>query len=313
MTALFVASAGGHLTELLMLQPRLEPPATDPLWVSDDDLHARTALAGQPVVYAHGPTRRNMGNAVRNYRLADRLLREHDIEYVVSTGAALAVPVLLAARRRDVPAHYIECWTRVDSPSMSGRILERFPGVFLYAQHAHWTRARWQHAGSVYDGFRVEEDPPRPVRRVVVVLGTQEFPFTALVERVAGLLRDGDEVTWQLGSTPAPAGLPGHVTERIATDQMADLVRAADVVVGHAGTGVVLTCLSLGVVPVICPRRAAGGEHVDDHQAAIARALDERGLAIVRHPEALTRSDLEVAAGRHASAAAAGPFRLSSP
>lgn len=312
MTVLLVASAGGHLTELLLLQPRLEPPATDALWVSDDDLHARTALAGQSVVYAHGPTRRNIGNAARNYRLADRLLRGQEIRSVISTGAALAVPFLLAARQHDVPAHYIECWTRVDKPSVSGRILERFTGISLYTQHPHWTRAGWRHVGSVYDGFSVEAGPPRPVRRVVVVLGTQEFAFTALVERVAGLLRDDDEVTWQLGSTPPPAGLPGRVTQRIAADEMSDLIREADVVVGHAGTGVVLSCLSLGTVPVICPRQASRGEHVDDHQAAIAHVLDERGLAIVRRTEALTRSDLELAAGRHATTAAAAPFRLTS-
>lgn len=314
MTVLLVASAGGHLTELKLLQPRLVPPAADDyLWVSDDDSHARTVLAGELVLYAHGPTRRNLPNAVRNYRLARDLIRRGDVEYVVSTGAALSVPFLLAARRAGIPTHYIECATRVEQPSISGRILERIPGIALYTQHADVQRRGWHYAGSVYDGFSATYGPHRPVHRLLVVAGTQGYPFDALVRQVSGLLEEGDEITWQLGATPAPEGLPGRVVERLPAGEMDQLMRDVDVVIGHAGTGVALSALSQGVTPVLCARRAAHGEHVDDHQDAIASMLDRRGLAVVRAPESFTRADLEVAAAGVASVASPPAFQLQDP
>ena len=44
-------------------------------------------------------------------------------------------------------------------------------------------------------------------------------------------------------------------------------------VVTHAGVGSILTCLLNGKRPVVVPRLAGLGEHVDDHQLELARRL----------------------------------------
>ena len=49
----------------------------------------------------------------------------------------------------------------------------------------------------------------------------------------------------------------------------------------HAGAGSVSHAIRAGKIPVIMPRRAECGEHVNDHQVEFAHALAETGSAVV--------------------------------
>jgi UDP-N-acetylglucosamine transferase subunit ALG13 len=62
--------------------------------------------------------------------------------------------------------------------------------------------------------------------------------------------------------------------------EMLEHFRAADAVVTHAGVGSILCARREGHVPVVVPRSRRQGEHVDDHQAQLTRALEERGVVI---------------------------------
>lgn len=308
-TTLCVASGGGHLRQLLILRERIDPPLADAVWVTYGNPSSASMLQGSDVVRAYGPSTRNLPNAYRNWRLSADVVDPSRVSRVVSTGAGIAVPFIVRARARGISAHYIESATRVDGPSLTGRILERVPGVSLHTQHG-WERNGWAQIGSVFDSFSLRHGPPRRPRHILVALGTHRaYRFDALVARAQSLIRDDDEVTWQLGATPG-AGLPGAVEDELPAQRFEFLLRNVDVIVAHAGTGVALSALLEGKSPVLIPRRAARGEHVDDHQVAIARELDRRGLALYREVDRLTRSDLEVAAGRRIERAIPPPIRL---
>jgi UDP-N-acetylglucosamine--N-acetylmuramyl-(pentapeptide) pyrophosphoryl-undecaprenol N-acetylglucosamine transferase len=60
--------------------------------------------------------------------------------------------------------------------------------------------------------------------------------------------------------------------------EMVATMAKVDNVVCHAGVGTIMTALQAGHTPVVVPRRAHHGEHVDDHQLDIANRLAERGL-----------------------------------
>jgi UDP-N-acetylglucosamine--N-acetylmuramyl-(pentapeptide) pyrophosphoryl-undecaprenol N-acetylglucosamine transferase len=79
---------------------------------------------------------------------------------------------------------------------------------------------------------------------------------------------------------------------------MAAAIRGADVVVAHAGTGIALMALENGKCPILVPRRAMHGEHVDDHQLTIALELALRDLCISRDADSLKARDLVAAASR---------------
>jgi UDP-N-acetylglucosamine transferase subunit ALG13 len=204
----------------------------------------------------------------------------------------MAVSVLPQAARRGIQSHYIESATRVKGPSLAGRILQRAPGVNLYSQYSSWARPPWNYRGSIFDGFRTVAGPPRPPARILVTLGMSEsYGFRALLERVLAVAPPGAEVTWQTGSTDVE-GLPIDARRSMPSAELDAALERADVVVSHAGTGSSIAALRAGKVPVLVPRRAARGEHVDDHQEEIALELAGRGLALHREVDQLDLQDL---------------------
>jgi UDP-N-acetylglucosamine--N-acetylmuramyl-(pentapeptide) pyrophosphoryl-undecaprenol N-acetylglucosamine transferase len=65
-------------------------------------------------------------------------------------------------------------------------------------------------------------------------------------------------------------------------------------VVCHGGAGIISSALAAGRKPIVVPRRAALGEHVDDHQYQLTRKLAEWGL-VVPAEDHLTAADVEAA------------------
>lgn len=120
---------------------------------------------------------------------------------------------------------------------------------------------------------------------IFVTVGTQE-PFDRLVsavDRWAGAHPDRSvfaqvgPTTLQLRHTDSEAFIsPPECRRRI---------RAAHLVVAHAGMGTVLSALELGKPLLVMPRRAELGEHRNDHQLATARWLAEIGRVSVAFDE----------------------------
>ena len=54
-------------------------------------------------------------------------------------------------------------------------------------------------------------------------------------------------------------------------------MKNASLVIGHAGAGTIMTALQYGKKPIVIPRLSAQGEHVDDHQTELAKALESEG------------------------------------
>lgn len=293
---LLVAHTGGHLSELVQLRGRLAGVEDHPLWLVPDRPQSHELLSGEDVVFAPPVEPRDLLGLPPASAAVDRVLRRHEVDCVVSTGAGIAVAAFVPARLRGIACHYIESAARVAGPSLSGRLVSTLPGVHLYMQHGWPSPGRWHRASSVFDGFeariRESERAPGPLR-VVVTVGTLAFDFRRLFDPLVHLLPADADVLWQTG----PTGLPGVDAQPwVAVPELERRMRAADVVIAHAGVGSALSALKSGAFPVLVPRRRSHGEHVDDHQIQIAHALAERGLALVVDPEEITEGVLAEAA-----------------
>jgi UDP-N-acetylglucosamine--N-acetylmuramyl-(pentapeptide) pyrophosphoryl-undecaprenol N-acetylglucosamine transferase len=292
---LLVAGAGGHLDELWQLRSRIAGLEGDVTWVTCDTPQARSLLAAEQRLFAPPTPPHDVRGTMANLRFARHVLALADWTDVVTTGPLLSVPFLILARRRGVRAHYIESPTRVSGPSLSASILERVPGVHLYSPYRWWRRKHWVFRGSVLDGFAPAPAGPPQLRRVVVTLGTSCYGFPRLVRAVRRALPDGCQVFWQTGHTlvddsqvDARAFVPAH--------ELSDAMAAADLVISHAGVGSALSAMRVGRAPLLVPRRAGRGEHVDDHQVDIARELERRGLALACDADELEEAILWKAA-----------------
>jgi hypothetical protein len=133
---LLVGSSGGHLAQLLALEPWYRE--RDRAWVTFDTPDARSLLDGEDVVWAHHPTTRNVRNLVRNAFLALRVMRRRPVDAVVTTGAGVALPFVVAARLRRIPTVYIEVYDRIDSATLTARLCR----PFLSAMLVQWEEQR---------------------------------------------------------------------------------------------------------------------------------------------------------------------------
>lgn len=119
---------------------------------------------------------------------------------------------------------------------------------------------------------------------IFVTLGTHEQPFVRALDLMAELDGD-DEVLIQHGATPARADLRnGKWVEYLESDALTARMNSAEVVISHAGVGSMITAIRAGVKPVVVPRLARFGEHVDDHQLQLAERFAERELVLVCRP-----------------------------
>lgn len=139
MKVMMVCSSGGHLTQLYQLREWWEEQ--DRLWVTFADDHARTLLRGERVEFAFSPTTRNIPNAIRNLRLAVRLLRQERPDVVVSDGAGIAFPFFLAARALGTRTVYVEVYDRISQPTLTGRLCYPLAELFLL---------QWQEQAKAY-------------------------------------------------------------------------------------------------------------------------------------------------------------------
>jgi UDP-N-acetylglucosamine--N-acetylmuramyl-(pentapeptide) pyrophosphoryl-undecaprenol N-acetylglucosamine transferase len=315
MPTLFLATAGGHLTQLMDIATRLPPDGDDvAVWASNENAQSRSLLEGKHAVFVPEVGRKDLRGALASLPTAHSLHREWKFTRVISTGSALALGYLPYLSARGVRAHYIESATRLTGPSVTGRILRGVPGLRLYTQYERLADKRWHYAGCVFDRFVATKDPQPPViRRAVVALGTMtDFQFPRMLAALVPMLRPGGlleawqgasvDTLWQTGSTPTD-GLGIDAQPWVQSAALDDATRAADLVITHAGTGSALSTLSAGRFPILIPRDDSRGEIGDRHQPFLAEELDRRGIAMHREPETLKVEDLvEAAAYRVESA-----------
>ena len=120
-----------------------------------------------------------------------------------------------------------------------------------------------------------------------VTVGNATRPFKRLLEavgKIAGELPQPVFVQYGAGSMSDCPGCTGAAFLDMAAFEQH--VREAELLILHAGAGSVIHAVRAGKIPVIMPRRARLGEHVDDHQEEFAEELAKTGKVMVAHDAA---------------------------
>jgi UDP-N-acetylglucosamine:LPS N-acetylglucosamine transferase len=141
---MFVCSSGGHLTQLHRLKPWWSQH--ERRWVTFDTADATSLLAGERVAWAYHPTTRNIPNALRNLRLAWRILRSERPDVVISDGAGVAVPFFVVAKLLGASTVYLEVYDRIDSRTLTGRLCRPFTDLFC---------VQWPEQQALYPGSQL--------------------------------------------------------------------------------------------------------------------------------------------------------------
>jgi UDP-N-acetylglucosamine transferase subunit ALG13 len=117
---------------------------------------------------------------------------------------------------------------------------------------------------------------------IFVTVGTEQFPFNRLLDWVGRAITKGqiqEQVIVQAGScTHAVPGAIMHTT--LPLQEFRAISQQARVIISHCGEGSFFTLRDLEKPFILVPRRHGLGEHVDDHQWEMAKALDKVGVPL---------------------------------
>jgi UDP-N-acetylglucosamine transferase subunit ALG13 len=112
---------------------------------------------------------------------------------------------------------------------------------------------------------------------IFVTVGTHHDPFARLLDALGQL--DPAELVVQYGPGQPPPGV-ARAEAFMPFEQMIESFREAEKVITHAGVGSILLASRAGHTPLVVPRQHGLGEHVDEHQAELTRALAARGAVV---------------------------------
>lgn len=117
---------------------------------------------------------------------------------------------------------------------------------------------------------------------ILVTLGTQDKPFTRLLEGVQKMIDNGiihDEVYVQAGCTKF-SSKDMHLFDLMPMDKFDDLMNKADLVITHGGVGNIISALKKKKKIIACPRLSKYKEHINDHQKQIIDNFSKKGFLL---------------------------------
>ena len=226
-----------------------------------------------------------------------RMIRERP-SVAVTSGGAIALPVILAARTLRVPVYL---WAGDALPGRASRMLARYAqriGVTFDQARQVFPPRRASVSGTPIrasllkwkrDAARKAMDVPEDSMLVVVTGGSQgserineaiSGALPQLLQRSYVLHVTGESHIARAKSREStlPADLRARYLPRpYLRDEMGAVLAAADLVVGRAGSSSIAEPLAFGTPLVLVPFGAA----MEGHQEANARAASEAGAAVV--------------------------------
>ena len=146
MKVLLVCSPGGHLQQMLALKPAWRD--MDHAWVTLQGADSGYLLAEERVALGSGPTNRSLGALISNLGLAWRLLRRERPDAILSTGAGLSVPFFVVGKLLGIRLVYVESVTRIETISLSGKLVYRLADRFF----VQWPQAAERRRRAIYAG-----------------------------------------------------------------------------------------------------------------------------------------------------------------
>ena len=138
-----VSSCGGHLTEVRTLKPVFNK--YDHFYVLNYRILLSDDMDGRTYFISHSE---RDWRFLLNLWEAWRILYRERPGLILSTGAGPVVPFALAGKLLRIPTMFIESFTRVTRPSLTGRIMYRLADRFFY----QWQGLREYFPRGVYGG-----------------------------------------------------------------------------------------------------------------------------------------------------------------
>jgi UDP-N-acetylglucosamine:LPS N-acetylglucosamine transferase len=281
-----VSSVGGHLREVLQLLP---PPGSCQLRFVINDA-VQTMLPGPVDRIAHAE--RDL-IVLWNGIEAVRYIKKYRPDVLLSTGAGPIVPFAIIGKLYGCKTIFVETFGAVETPSLTGQLVWRFADRFYY----QWPQLgrffpTGRYGGPVFTpGFlrissRCAQDlaaeKARPLR-VFVAVGTSGRGFDRLLQWIDELVKNSGLPGQILAQRGHSRYVPRYYESKpfFSSTELESHIATADVVICHAGAGLIGTCIIHNKRPILIPRLEKFGEAINNHQVSLAIALKNSGRAFL--------------------------------
>jgi len=309
-------SGGGHIRQLLDLEQAWA--RYDVFFVTDETALGRSIAERHRTHFVQhvalgqarlGAPVRMVLNGIRNFFQSAAAIVKERPDVVISTGAGTVFFAVLWSRLLGAKLVVIDSFARFEHPSVFARVSAPLAARKIVQSKA---LARYWPDAEVFDPLRIL-DTPRPTKQSLLFATVgATLPFDRLVKWVAELKARGaipERVVFQVGEGGfRPDGM--DCVETLPFDEIQRLLRHAEFVVCHGGTGSIITALREGCRVIALPRLLELGEGYDSHQSEIIEAFAARGLVSTANSLEELEQALREARAREPVAATTDPVAL---
>ncbi|WP_297092680.1 PssD/Cps14F family polysaccharide biosynthesis glycosyltransferase [Thermococcus sp.] len=272
-----VCSHGGHLTEMLYLMDTFK--GHDVFFITYD--HPRTrALSYRKYLFPNFGE--NPSRIITNLPKMVKIMLKEKPDLVLSNGAEIAIPFFYLGKIFGIKTIFIECYTRIDEPTLTGKIVYPISDYFfvLWPEMLRHYGKKARYVGGLFKKSKRRVNLKEKKNQIFVITGTHYLGFERLVKAVDKIAEKiGYAVIIQLGNTSyKPRNAKYYAF--MDYEDMKKIMREAKIIITHGAISLIDALISGGYV-ISFPRLKQFGEVISDHQLIFSRKLEKEGLVEV--------------------------------
>lgn len=303
----------GHVTPNIALLPELKREGYDIHYIGSFDGIEQKLIEEFDIPYygiSSGKLRRyfdpkNFSDPIKvlkGYRQASSLLKKLKPDVVFSKGGFVSVPVVLAARRRKIPAIIHESditpglANRLCIPS-AYKICANFPETLKHLPEGKAVLTGSPIRSELFSGNKIAgvEFCNFSLNKPIILIIGGSLGSVAVNEAVRSVLPDllkQFQIIHLCGKDKLDhtlVGTPGYVQFEYIKKELSDLLDAADIIISRAGANAICEILALRKPNILIPLSAASSR---GDQILNAASFERQGFSYVIKEETLTKDSL---------------------
>lgn len=288
-----VCSHGGHLTELLYIMQTFEDHE---VFFATYDSERTRAMNHRKYLFP------NFGEKplkmLKNLPRILNIMSKEKPDVIISNGAEIAIPFFFLGKLFRAKTIFIECYTRISEPTITGKLVYPLADLFLvlWPDLLKKYGKKAQYWGGLFEIIEKQElSSSHRGEFIFVTVGMHYAGFERLIRKmdeVAGKVNE--KVVMQIGNTQYEPINAEYFKFKDSDNEIREYMRKARLVV-CPGAMTILDSLIEGTPVIAVPRLRDYGEHLNNHQLIFAKKLEDLGLIkVVRDIENLENFILNI-------------------
>jgi len=203
-------------------------------------------------------------------------------EVILTTGAGVALPMVLISKFFGKKIIFIESFSRAESPSFFGKLVYPIANLTV----VQWKSLLRYYPKGIYGGpiFNLQKNIPssKKTKGIFVTLGSRKDNLDRLLKELDQLVSKKlikEKVFAQIGNTDyEPKNFPFF--RFCPRDDFNKYINNCKIVLTHAGAGTIINSVLCGKKTIVVPRNPIFGECPDNHQYEIANYFYNNNFAL---------------------------------